>query len=467
MLGVTYAMAAIGGLRLPIDPDVWWHLRTGTWILEHKAVPFTDPFSAYGMGRPWIAYSWLFEMILLGLYRALGLLGVVAFAALGSIGATLALHVLISRYEKNVPRALALTLVGMAAMTPVFWPRSYLLSIVLFIVELHILLSVRDSGNPRALLVLPPLVALWANLHIQFVYGLFVLGVATAAPILERHLPEAWVGPRSRLGPRPLFVTLLASLVMTLATPYHVWIYRPLLDHIAQAGTFDLVNELHALLFRGPADWGVLGMTLGAAFVLGRRRGLPPFQVLLLCAGAVVSFRAARDVWFVVVVSAAIIASAQKHAAIEYRLTAGRLATALAIAASIALGFALARDFSPRTLEAGIAREFPVAAAAAVEERRYAGPLFNHYNWGGYLMWRLPGYPVSMDGRANVYGPEKIRRSAETWSGLRGWNSDPDLVRAGVVIASRQMALAELLRRDPRFDLAYEDDVATVFVARR
>ena len=467
MLAVTYGMAAIGGLRLPIDPDIWWHLRTGTWIVEHRAVPFTDPFSIYGMGKPWIAYSWLFEMILLGLYRAFGLLGIVAFTALGALGTTLALHALVSRYEKNVPRALALTLVGTAAMTPVFWPRSYLLSIVLFIVELHILLSVRDSGNPRALWILPPLVALWANLHIQFVYGLFVLGVAAAAPLLERYLPEAWVGPRSRIGARPLFVTLLASLVMALATPYHVWIYRPLLDHVTQAGTFDLITELHALLFRGPADWCVLGMTLGAAFVLGRRRSLPPFQVFLLCAGAVVSFRAARDVWFVVVVSAAIIASAPKPAAIEYRLTARQLATALALAASIALGFALLRDLSPRMLEAGIAKEFPVVAAAVVDERRYAGPLFNHYDWGGYLIWRLRDLPVSMDGRANVYGPEKIKSSVNTWQGGRGWDADPELGRAGVVIASRQMPLAELLRRDGRFQLAYEDDVAAVFVARR
>src|SRR5438552_416250 len=254
---------------------------------------------------------------------------------------------------------------------------------------------------------------------------------------------------------------------MALATPYHVWIYRPLLDHVMQAGTFDLITELHALLFRGPADWCVLGMTLGAAFVLGRRRSLPPFQVFLLCAGAVVSFRAARDVWFVVVVSAAIIASAPKPAAIEYRLTARQLATALALAASIALGFALLRDLSPRMLEAGIAKEFPVVAAAVVDERRYAGPLFNHYDWGGYLIWRLRDLPVSMDGRANVYGPEKIKSSINTWQGGRGWDSDPELGRAGVVIASRRMALAELLRRDSRFQLAYEDDVAAVFVARR
>src|ERR1700722_13017539 len=43
-----------------VDPDIWWHLRTGDWIVAHHSVPFTDPFSSYGMGKPWAAYSWLF-----------------------------------------------------------------------------------------------------------------------------------------------------------------------------------------------------------------------------------------------------------------------------------------------------------------------------------------------------------------------------------------------------------------------
>src|SRR5207249_11491916 len=47
---------------LPIDdPDIWWHLRTGQWIIEHHWVPATDPFSAYGMGKPWVAYGWLLD----------------------------------------------------------------------------------------------------------------------------------------------------------------------------------------------------------------------------------------------------------------------------------------------------------------------------------------------------------------------------------------------------------------------
>src|SRR5258708_54810 len=57
------------------DLDIWWHLRTGEWILQHHAVPHTDPFSSSGAGKPWSAYSWLFELLVLQLFQRVGLAG--------------------------------------------------------------------------------------------------------------------------------------------------------------------------------------------------------------------------------------------------------------------------------------------------------------------------------------------------------------------------------------------------------
>ena len=35
-----------------LSGDVWWHLMTGRWILEHRAFPGADPFFIYGHKRP-------------------------------------------------------------------------------------------------------------------------------------------------------------------------------------------------------------------------------------------------------------------------------------------------------------------------------------------------------------------------------------------------------------------------------
>jgi hypothetical protein len=112
-------------------------------------------------------------------------------------------------------------------------------------------------------------------------------------------------------------------------------------------------------------------------------------------------------------------------------------------------------------LEAAVAERYPVAASAIVDQRGYEGALYNHYNWGGYLMWRLPQLPVSIDGRMPLYGTAQIERSIRTWSGDPDWISDPELSSARVVIGGAKERLVSLLRTDPRFELAYEDNVAS------
>src|SRR5205085_564254 len=71
----VYAVAAVAVMRPVADPDLWFHLRAGQWTWEHRAVLTTDQFSSHGVGKPWLAYSWLFELLVYGLYQWLGLHG--------------------------------------------------------------------------------------------------------------------------------------------------------------------------------------------------------------------------------------------------------------------------------------------------------------------------------------------------------------------------------------------------------
>ncbi len=42
----------------------------------------------------------------------------------------------------------------------------------------------------------------------------------------------------------------------------------------------------------------------------------------------------------------------------------------------------------------------------------FAGPVYNHLNWGGYLIWRWPHLPVAIDGRTNLHGEELLQRNS-------------------------------------------------------
>ncbi len=477
MVFALYAIPVVVTLRPvadPImDPDIWWHLRTGQWVAEHRTVTPNDPFTAYGQHRPWVAYSWLFEVGVYELYAWLGLAGIIVYRVALALTIVAAVHHLIARCEPRFLRATLLTGLAVLALAMLFNERPWLFTVLFCTLTLDAILALREGRSSRLAWALPAVYALWASLHIQFVYGLFLLGLACAAPVLDRLLHREQPGQCaatafSRGWWRLVALTILCALA-TLANPYHVRVYGVVLEYATQPGPFRFVNELKALEFRELPDWVMLALAGCATFALGRRQRLSSFEVLLLAAAAFFAFRARRDLWFLVIASVAILSTSGPRtapAAERFPLTGRRLA---ALAAGLLLLVALtarARDLSAANLERKVAGVFPEQAVAVVAERGYAGPLYNDFNWGGYLIWRLPHLPAALDGRTNLHGDERILRFGATFSGAAGWQDDPDLSAAGVVIAPADAPLASLLATDPRFRLVHEDALARVFVKR-
>jgi hypothetical protein len=302
----------------------------------------------------------------------------------------------------------------------------------------------------------------------QFIYGLAVLGLFLMEVLLS-HMPSLGLYPRHRpsISLGRISLLLLACLVATLITPYHFRLYIPIFEVIGQTGAFQLILELLPLSFRSHTDWLVIGLAIGAAFVLGWQRAWLPFPTLLLLMGTFLAFRARRDVWVLVLAAVFIISEFGRFVRSEPSFAFTKLRI-ICIIVALTLGsylIALRGHISEQQLESVVERRFPVAAVKYINEKNYSGPLYNHFNWGGYLIWTLPRLLVSMDGRMNVHGDQRIERSFNAWSGLRGWESDPDLMKARLVISGVKESLTNLMRMDSRFKLVYEDAIAAVFVA--
>ena len=69
------------------------------------------------------------------------------------------------------------------------------------------------------------------------------------------------------------------------------------------------------------------------------------------------------------------------------------------------------------SLPENMAQKVPVQATAWIKQNQPQGPIFNSYNWGGYLTWQLRDYPVFIDGRADLYGNEIIQEWLEISEG--------------------------------------------------
>ena len=471
ILAILYLAPAVWILHPVIfDADIWWHLQTGRWIVDHGQLPNTDPFSAYGEGKPWFAYSWLFEIGMYELVQWCGERGILLYTLLGTWLAMLSIHRLIGKRFSDFVVVVGLMTVSLLTLSKLFTPRPWLLTIVCFAVTLEVVLSLREGKRCGWFWALPLIYLVWANIHIQFIYGLGLLGLACTAPLIDK-ITQPYTGTRPTMawgdGSWKRLATLtLACVVATLLTPHHVRLYSIVVELAAQTGMWEYTQEMQALPFRSVGDWAVLGLFAVTLVLIGWKRSFSAFDVLLMTAAAISAFRGQRDVWFLTLSSVAVLASlwGTNQSRILPMISRKELfAACCMVALGVSVIFAK-ETMTEQKVRDNTAKIFPVEAADFVNKRRYKGPLYNNFDWGGYLIWRLPQLKVSMDGRANVHGDERIKESIATWDGKPGWDNDLELDEAGLVIARRSDSLTSLLKRDRRFEAVYEDETSVVFI---
>ena len=470
LLALVYLLLVSQALLPVEDPDLWWHLRTGDWILQQKAVPVTDPFSTYGNGKPWVAYSWLFDVIVQNLFRMFGLTGIVWFTALFALVIALVIHRLVRQAHRNLAEEVLITAAIMIAIKPLMSPRSWLFSIVFFTLEITALLHYRKSRDSKALLWLPLIFLVWANVHLQFLYGLAVLFLFLLEPYIQNALLKN--GLIKDLPPLPsptrkVFLIALCCIAATFVNPYHIYVYKPIFEVIRDTKAFDMIMELQSLSFRSLEAWVFLLLIAAVLFAAGWQREKRLFNLGLLAMAIFLAFRAQRDVWVGAVAAALLIADWPSPQNKQQRLSWSIVGVAGVVIAAGTLYFAQWRDLSEKNLWTHVAKKYPMQAVNFLRQQKMTGPIYNNYDWGGFLIWSLPEFTVSMDGRSNLHTEKRVEENRKTWWGTPRWSSDSELAEAQVVIGPAELPIVSLLKRDNRFVLCYEDRLAAVFVSSK
>jgi hypothetical protein len=477
MLCCLYAIPVLATVHGDADYDMWWHLRVGQWVAGHGTVPITDPFSSYGHDKAWVAYSWLFELLLYGAHQCFGLLGIVFFRLVLCVAVTVALHRFIAKREPRFLVATALTGAATLGVAMLFKERPWLFTILLSVLTLDVILDLREGKRGLMAWFLPLLFVVWANVHIQFVYGLILLFLACACPLLEDWLRRTKPGSTAATARSAAWWQLIAisaaSLLATLVNPYHVGLYRVVFEYATQPGPFRWLNELKSLEFREPSDWVMLVLAGIGCFALGRRRPVSLFDVALLAFSGWLAFRSRRDMWLLILTSLYLITTLPRkpvESSATFRFSLPRFACVVVVGVLLIVATVLLRNLSNETMKTQVAKTFPVKAAEHVAEKGYPGPLYNDFNWGGYLIWALPDLLVAIDGRTNLHGDERIEHLGDVWAAIPTAADDAELFDAGVIIAPATSPRVSLLQRDPRFkarfDEVYSDDLARVFVRK-
>src|SRR5206468_11897697 len=170
------------------DGDVSWHIATGEWILDHRAIPPTDPFSFSWFGKPWVPIEWLAEVTYAGAYRLAGYAGVAALVT----AALMALHAVVYGNASRWVRGALLPIVAMDfVLMPMLLARPHLLTWPLLAFWTWLMLRAREQDRAPPLYA-AALMILWANLH-----GGFVIGLAIAAAFGLEALVDSADKPRA------------------------------------------------------------------------------------------------------------------------------------------------------------------------------------------------------------------------------------------------------------------------------
>jgi hypothetical protein len=107
-----------------------------------------------------------------------------------------------------------------------------------------------------------------------------------------------------------------------------------------------------------------------------------------------------------------------------------------------------------------------VGAADYIRDHHLPQPLFNPSQWGGFLMWYLPDYPVAIDGRAELYNDDQNIRYARFLQSQIPYSAYAPISRARTILLEKDSIKAQVLSRMPGYQVAYSDDVATVLLRK-
>lgn len=483
-----FAMAA----RISIDPDTWWHLRAGQWILENRTILKQDFFSYTRYGVDWRYPGWLVEVPMYMVYSVFGFGGLNLWTAFLVSLAFVFLWKALS--GGTFVKAFGLILAASAA--GVYWAaRPYLVTFLLAAIYLWILEAFRwcsDSGGCRRIWWLAPLMTIWANSHGGFAVGFILWGIYVIADLrplatsllvrLGLGLPDdpdvrsAWLDRTKRLVSVGALMILAVSLNPSgpamLLYPFQTLGIGALQDYIQEWQSPDF----HSISVQ-PFVWMIF-LTLAAAGISRLRLTLSDF--LLVAVFGTMGLLAGRNVALFALAAAPVLVRHASNilsditpglgwrgvddipASCRQSMFNGLLLVAIVAAVCVKAVSVFPNDVNWDALRSSL----PVKAVEYLQREQPPGRLFNSYNWGGYLIWALRDYPVFIDGRTDLYDDELVGQWLKVMRVEPGWQGILRAYQVHLVLVEDDTFLTRTLAGEQDWVMLYEDEVAAIFQYR-
>lgn len=411
MILIVVVIAGMYLFRPLYDPDFYWHLKTGEWIWQHKALPHTDlfgipPAPETTARTEFINTSyWLIQLILYFLYAQLGLSGIILFRWLMA-GILLFIY---SRWvDIRTSEATAVVAIGTNLMLEYYFiERPQFISFICFgalLVLLFRFLEQCDKPHLNTLITLSVIMLVWANMHGGFLIGQAIIIYFITAEGLKFIHPA--LSPLSVQKYKTLVKYSTAALLASFINPNIInqIKYLPLIFDSTYYVNANNIEELSLLSYYQESTDNTVFL-YAAAIIL-------TFSVLLF------SRHKKNLTWGGIIVGTAFMGYLHMRL-MPFFLVAALLFVTECVATEnisqirriiitlffiISTGYCIS-DELPRIRESLATgwvptTQFPVKAADFLHVNKINGNLYTTMHWGGYLIWRVgPDSRVFYDNR--------------------------------------------------------------------
>jgi len=485
LLVVVFMLVIFAAASRPIkDPDFYWHLKTGQYLLENKSIPHTDIFSTSKFGSEWVTHEWLSELFMYSVFRGLGYGGlIVVFSTI--ITATFSVAYRRCKELAAHPYVAGFALLlGAAATMPTWGVRPQMFSMLFASVFVLILGDYCRNRNKGLIWWLAPLTVLWVNMHAGFAMGLAFIVLTIVSLLTDGLLAREKVFAETWRRVRPLCLLLALCLGAVCLNPNGIRMYSYPFETLTSQAMMQYIQEWRSPDFHEPMFQALALLMLLTFAVLALSDKRPrPGELLMLMVMALATLRSGRNVPFFALLAIPLLAEhswswlisqrwGQWLTKPEKREVGGglilKLVLNLTLLLIIPLTFVAFRIGNSVANQAATeAGKYPAAAVDFITKEKPPQPIYNEYGWGGYLIWRLyPEYRVNMDGRADVYGDRLIEEFLAVHVGQSEWRNFLDKHGVRTALLRPDVPLATLLRQDLAWQKVFEDQGSVIFVRR-
>jgi hypothetical protein len=446
-----------------VDPDMWWHLKTGELILSTHRWATTDPYSYTSAGAPWLSSEWLGEVLLAVAYRLGGLRGLEALLIILGGAVIVALYVFATLRSGNSKAAFFITVPLIALASVSFNLRPQMVGYLFLILTLIVMERFRQ-GKQRSVWILPLLFMVWINTHGSWIIGLAAVGVYIASGLVSFQFGNLEARRWTNSERLRLEIVFMLSLAAIPITPYgtRLAVY-PFMFAWSLPVNVAQIQEWQVMPFN------IIGGKIFLALVLGFFLAQVLFrfswrleEFLLFLFGTAMACLHVRFLMLFVPFFAPLAAVILARWVPSYDETKDRYPINFAVMAGILI--AMFYYFpSQHQIEEKVADQYPVRALQYLREHSVPGPLFNTYGYGGYMV--EAGFKTFIDGRGDLFEATGVladyvyikQLKPGALQVLRGYG-----IRS--VLMGRGEPLLTVLAASPDWRRVYADDVSELYV---